>query len=657
MSKVSEFLYDAILMLFLFGLVIPSLATIFGIDSLTRAISLEVCFYLKSVQWLYKYVLTVFDHGFALEKNSSAAYIVYGVGLFALYIWIIPSVGNIVKEKCWSNRCHMYGFRETKVGPFSYTIDLSDSQWKDLRSNLPLLAACAFFMVVGHKAVNSGISGILSNTNKGRDTPPSTTTDISSSITSSSSSSTSDNDNDGGFWLINLQRARRSAVYHMWTGLLFLCVQHGWHAVLVWLLCSIVYQIARLRNAMSAAFVTILVWIACIIILVLKESYRVQFWPGYEFLQLLFDRSYGGLYGWQLPANFLVLRLISFCVDAIRSTSSATTTSDSGSGNGNEFMKYEVDPHSSGWSLPRSEYSYTNFMAYMLYPPLYIGGPITSFNAFIYYLHAPQRSEVVWKYALRWLGALLLLEAMLHFFPFFAVVKSGFYPYLSIQEMVVVGYTLLKMMWLKFLIIWRFFRLWAIADGQCPPENMERCMSNNHSIGGFWRGWHSSFNKWILRYIYLPLGGKTWKYINVWPIFLFVALWHDVEPHLLAWACLNSGFLMIENTGSWIAKRPWFTTLSIESQRGWKVSCGAAYIIILVGVNLIGYAFGIGGITAVYEKICTLAGLRTITGSFIFLSIGVCIMNSISTHKKNNKSVANVAVSNENNYQAESKID
>ncbi len=51
----------------------------------------------------------------------------------------------------------------------------------------------------------------------------------------------------------------------------------------------------------------------------------------------------------------------------------------------------------------------------------------------------------------------------------------------------------------KLLLPWRFFRLWALADGIDPPENMVRCVLNNYSTFGFWRAWHSSFNLWIVR--------------------------------------------------------------------------------------------------------------------------------------------------------------
>lgn len=76
---------------------------------------------------------------------------------------------------------------------------------------------------------------------------------------------------------------------------------------------------------------------------------------------------------------------------------------------------------------------------------------------------------------------------------------TGLQTRLSPPQLAVFSYVLLKMMWLKFLIIWRFFRLWALADGVNPPENMLRCMSNNCSLSDFWKGWHSSFNLWIVR--------------------------------------------------------------------------------------------------------------------------------------------------------------
>jgi hypothetical protein len=68
------------------------------------------------------------------------------------------------------------------------------------------------------------------------------------------------------------------------------------------------------------------------------------------------------------------------------------------------------------------------------------------------------------------------MQFLLTKFPFFAVTNSGLFRNLSASEIVVVFYGTLKLMWLKFLLLWRFFRLWALLDRFDVPENMKvRC--------------------------------------------------------------------------------------------------------------------------------------------------------------------------------------
>lgn len=72
-------------------------------------------------------------------------------------------------------------------------------------------------------------------------------------------------------------------------------------------------------------------------------------------------------------------------------------------------------------------------------------------------------------------------------------------------------------------------------------------MTNNYSVVGFWKGWHCSFNRWLVRYIFIPLGGsKPGRQWNIFVVFVFVAFWHDVEPKLFAWGMLNGVFLVLE---------------------------------------------------------------------------------------------------------------
>lgn len=61
-----------------------------------------------------------------------------------------------------------------------------------------------------------------------------------------------------------------------------------------------------------------------------------------------------------------------------------------------------------------------------------------------------------------------------------------------------------------------------------PPRQGQGVISCSDSQG-FWRGWHTSFNQWLVRYMYVPLGGRQRRVLAIWPIFFFVALWHDLE--------------------------------------------------------------------------------------------------------------------------------
>lgn len=269
------------------------------------------------------------------------------------------------------------------------------------------------------------------------------------------------------------------------------------------------------------------------------------------------------MYGWNLPANFLVLRMVSFACDEHWAGEAAKESKKSdhevwaltGAAAGTVLAPFDhcssercragANDEPQG-HRPLAEYNLIHFAAYCLYPPLYMAGPIMTFNSYAFYTKKSSGGPGVLLYAIRWLLCLAVLEGGLCFFPMFAVVSCGLFWDLSPIEMAVAAYVLLKLMWLKFLLLWRFFRLWALVDGKEPPENMTRCMSNNCSLEQFWRGWHSSFNKWLVQYMYVPMGGRNNRIISVWIIFIFVAVWHDIEPKLLAWGILNAMFYLFE---------------------------------------------------------------------------------------------------------------
>ncbi|CAG8546695.1 15239_t:CDS:2 [Acaulospora colombiana] len=137
-------------------------------------------------------------------------------------------------------------------------------------------------------------------------------------------------------------------------------------------------------------------------------------------------------------------------------------------------------------SHPQIMYNFVNYLAYTLYSPLYIAGPIMTFNDFIWQMRRPiniDRKSVL-GYALRFVVCLLTMELILHY-------------------MYVV----------------------AIKDT---------------------KSWYGATPMELSRYIYVPLGGSANVILATLVSFTFVALWHDLKLRLLAWGWLVTLFVIPE---------------------------------------------------------------------------------------------------------------
>ncbi|OMO71486.1 Membrane bound O-acyl transferase, MBOAT [Corchorus olitorius] len=219
-----------------------------------------------------------------------------------------------------------------------------------------------------------------------------------------------------------------------------------------------------------------------------------------------------------------------------------------------------------------NDFTFTTYLCYLVYAPLYIAGPIISFNVFASQLDAPQNNysikEVTW-YGLRWVFGLSLMELMTHLLYYNAFAVSGSWKLLSAMDIFIVGYGI---------------------GGIEAPENMPKCVNNCHNIESFWKSWHASFNKWIVRYMYIPLGGSQRKLLNIWVIFTFVAIWHDLEWKLLSWAWLTCLIFVPELLVKSAAN-------AFEAEGGiifreLSAVAGAFTITFLLGANLVGYVIG-----------------------------------------------------------------
>ncbi|KAK4263818.1 hypothetical protein QN277_029185 [Acacia crassicarpa] len=431
-------------------------------------------------------------------------------------------------------------------------------------------------------------------------------------------------------------KARGMSTVWLLFSLIYLSYLHG--ACIIFVLSIATVNFLLVKIFAQKKYFTLIVWSYNLFFLLCNRVYE-----GYSFStfgkQLAFLDNYRGTFRWHICFNFVVLRMISFGLDYHWL---------------NQESRIDQEKHcqrchicKSGKpcyqilqerSLQSDKFRYTTYLCYLLYAPLYIAGPIVSFNAFASQLDAPQSSNLnrnVICYGFRWVLSLLLMELMTHLFYYNAFAISGLWKHLSPMDVFIIGYGVLNFMWLKFLLIWRYFRFWSLINGIEVPENMPKCINNCHSLEGFWKNWHASFNKWLVRYMYIPLGGSQKKLLNVWVIFTFVAIWHDLEWKLLSWAWLTCLFFIPELVLKSAAKA--FQAESGFGQylfRELSAVAGAVTITCLMVANLVGFVIGPGGINWLLSSFIQKEGLPVLGGLLLSFYVGTKLMFHIAEAKQ-----------------------
>lgn len=431
------------------------------------------------------------------------------------------------------------------------------------------------------------------------------------------------------------RRLEQRASFDYAFAFIFLVVLHGVSAVKILLILYVNYQLA---TKLSRRHVPIATWSFNVLVLFaneLCEGYKLgslanhiagpdssaALWAGWL-------DGFGGLIPrWEVMFNIAELRLISFNLDCYWSAGSqhadpleVSKAIPSARTSSNMSKKKQLDPTNLSERdrvvVPADlrDFSFRNYVAYVAYAPLYLVGPILTFNDYVsqtkYRAASIERPRTI-RYAVRFVLVFLAMELVLHFDYVGAISKAapvwGDY---TAAQVSLLSFFNLHIIWLKLLLPWRLFRLWALLDGIDPPENMIRCVSNNYSTQLFWRAWHRSYNRWLIRYIYIPLGGssfRNWResvrsIMTYLLVFTFVALWHDIQLRLLIWGWLIVLFMIPEWTASYLfPRRNW------ESRpTAYRMLCSIGAIgniLMMISANLVGFAVGLDGLESILRSI------------------------------------------------------
>ncbi|KAI0035515.1 MBOAT, membrane-bound O-acyltransferase family-domain-containing protein [Vararia minispora EC-137] len=505
--------------------------------------------------------------------NTPEFFFYYLVFLLAVP-WMV-CVPILLSQPTHSN----YGLYSHRLAPgwlFGRKFDNSDVQYRSFRSNIPaLLAFLAIFFVL--KAIYIRSAKLPSPT---------------------------------------IPNRMHLLPFYTLFSLIMLAALHGSSAMKVLaILCG---NSAITRIGKGAKWMVVATWIYNVAVLFANERYE-----GYRYGDISerfsFLDSFQGAYPrWHVTFNITMLRLVSFNMDYYWAHNRVGTP---------DVRSVLIYKQRTTTSHPLHAYSFRNYLAYVLYPPLYIGGPIMTFNDWMWQLERPAHVSMssTLRYMIRFLGTLAAMEFIIHFMYVVAIKDAHAWIGDTPAELSMIGFWNLIVVWLKLLLPWRFFRMWALFDGMDPPENMVRCMANNYSVFGFWRSWHRSYNLWIVRYIHIPLGGSKRVVLSTLLVFTFVALWHDLSLRLLAWGWLVTLFILPE-----LVARQTFTSAQFGDKWWYRHICAlgaVANVLMMMTANLVGFAIGTDGMSYMASQIMgSWAGLRFFLCACAALFVGVQVM-------------------------------
>ena len=302
-------------------------------------------------------------------------------------------------------------------------------------------------------------------------------------------------------------------------------------------------------------------------------------------------------------------------------------------------------------------FNFINFISYIFYPPLLYSGPLINYNSFIFQIniHKDSQHNNLIKmnkilYSLKLIFYWAAMEIYNHFlFPLFLFKnkENEFEPnaLISVFYYCLICLNVLTFIWLKYCIIWKFFRLWAWCDGIFVEENINRFIYNFYSIELFFRGMNRSLNRWMVRYIYIPFGGKNKKYINVWVVFGFWYLIYDyknINYALFTLCCCI--FMDLEM----FCKNTFIDKLGEDFNekiylRYIKYIISAFYVFALFLIGLFGFCFSLDNLKVIIDTVIEKGGYFYFINLVLFLLPNVVMMfyirdmeldNYVLLHKK-----------------------
>lgn len=311
--------------------------------------------------------------------------------------------------------------------------------------------------------------------------------------------------------LIKKHRPWIVMVYGMWA---CWCVLGAPGVVMVLLHSTIAFCVAQFRSVLLS-------WLCSLLLL---STLRLQ---SVEEVKRRWYKTENEYYLLQFTLTVRCLYYTSFSLELCRQPPSAQPT-----------------PSAQGAS-----HSYPWLLTYVFYYPVFHNGPILNFPEFFRQMQQPELNSLQHSLCIvaKGLGRLLcwwwLAELMVHLMYMHALYSSA--PLLESASCWTLGGLALAQVlffYVKYLVLFGVPALLMRLDGLTPPP-LPRCVSTMFSFTGMWRYFDVGLHNFLIRYVYIPLGGSQHgllgTLLSTATTFAFVSYWHGSYEDLWCWAALN----------------------------------------------------------------------------------------------------------------------
>lgn len=194
-----------------------------------------------------------------------------------------------------------------------------------------------------------------------------------------------------------------------------------------------------------------------------------------------------------------------------------------------------------------------DYLAYILYFPKLIMGPITDPGDLVDQINDNERKKLNWDNLANGLKifSLGLFKKMVLADTFAIAVNWAFS---NIDAATSMDW-LLAIIFYTFEIYFDFSGYTDMAVGISNMINIRLPINFDSpykatSIRDFWKRWHISLTEFFTRYIYIPLGGskkgRIRTYVNIMIVFLISGFWHGSNGTFILWGVLHGAFLVFD---------------------------------------------------------------------------------------------------------------